>query len=94
MLADNHIIHIPVIDEKGMLGMVFIGDVVCAVVNSEEDSEEEGDAIRLPIPKGKRFHLGHLESFWYLKCVEKAIKENTRNALLLKVKTYWLGSYG
>ncbi|XVE89466.1 hypothetical protein DITRI_Ditri19aG0203600 [Diplodiscus trichospermus] len=32
LMTDNRIRHIPVIDEKGMIGMVSIGDVVRAVV--------------------------------------------------------------
>ncbi|MED6187321.1 CBS domain-containing protein cbsx3, mitochondrial [Stylosanthes scabra] len=33
LMTDNRIRHIPVINDKGMMGMVSIGDVVCAVVS-------------------------------------------------------------
>lgn len=36
-LADNRIRHIPVVDDKGMIGMVSIGDVVRAVVSEHRD---------------------------------------------------------
>nr|XP_043610638.1 CBS domain-containing protein CBSX3, mitochondrial-like [Erigeron canadensis]XP_043610639.1 CBS domain-containing protein CBSX3, mitochondrial-like [Erigeron canadensis] len=37
LMTDNRIRHIPVIDEKGMLGMVSIGDVVRAVVSEHRE---------------------------------------------------------
>ena len=37
LLTDNRIRHIPVIDEKGMVGMVSIGDVVRAVVSEHRE---------------------------------------------------------
>jgi len=37
VLADNRIRHIPVIDDKGMIGMVSIGDVVRAVVSEHRE---------------------------------------------------------
>ncbi|KAK2980422.1 hypothetical protein RJ640_025268 [Escallonia rubra] len=37
LMTDNRIRHIPVIDNKGMLGMVSIGDVVRAVVSEHRD---------------------------------------------------------
>ncbi|KAL6576972.1 CBS domain-containing protein cbsx3, mitochondrial [Orobanche minor] len=37
LMTDNRIRHIPVIKEKGMIGMVSIGDVVRAVVNEHRD---------------------------------------------------------
>lgn len=49
ILADNRIRHIPVIDEKGMLGMVSIGDVVRAVVS---EHREELDRLNAYIQGG------------------------------------------
>ncbi|GJX63909.1 hypothetical protein Tco_0296809 [Tanacetum coccineum] len=53
---DNRIRHILVISQRGMLGMASIGDVVHAIINSDDDSKEDSDkeeeAIRLPIPNG------------------------------------------
>ncbi|XAR60853.1 hypothetical protein NMG60_11034378 [Bertholletia excelsa] len=37
LMTDNRIRHIPVIDERGMVGMVSIGDVVRAVVTEHRD---------------------------------------------------------
>lgn len=37
ILADKRIRHIPVIDDKGMIGMVSIGDVVRAVVSEHRE---------------------------------------------------------
>ncbi|KAI3760322.1 hypothetical protein L1987_50716 [Smallanthus sonchifolius] len=37
LMTDNRIRHIPVIDEKGMQGMVSIGDVVRAVVSEHRE---------------------------------------------------------
>jgi len=37
LMTDNRIRHIPVITDKGMIGMVSIGDVVRAVVNEHRD---------------------------------------------------------
>ncbi|GLT80699.1 hypothetical protein SLA2020_521240 [Shorea laevis] len=37
LMTDNHIRHIPVIDNKGMIGMVSIGDVVRAVVTEHRE---------------------------------------------------------
>ncbi|KAK9756944.1 hypothetical protein RND81_01G131700 [Saponaria officinalis] len=37
LMTDNRIRHIPVIDDKGMTGMVSIGDVVRAVVSEHRD---------------------------------------------------------
>lgn len=45
MLADNRIRHIPVIDDKGMKGMVSIGDVVRAVVSEHRDELDRLNAF-------------------------------------------------
>lgn len=37
LMTDNRIRHIPVIDEKGMVGMVSIGDVVRAVIREHQE---------------------------------------------------------
>lgn len=37
LMTDNRIRHIPVIDDKGMIGMVSIGDVVRAVVSEHRE---------------------------------------------------------
>ncbi|XP_027091827.1 CBS domain-containing protein CBSX3, mitochondrial [Coffea eugenioides] len=37
LMTDNRIRHIPVVDNKGMVGMVSIGDVVRAVVSEHRD---------------------------------------------------------
>lgn len=37
LMTDNRIRHIPVVDDKGMVGMVSIGDVVRAVVADHRD---------------------------------------------------------
>lgn len=37
LMTDNRIRHIPVVDDKGMIGMVSIGDVVRAVVSEHRD---------------------------------------------------------
>jgi len=44
-VADNRIRHIPVIDEKGMIGMVSIGDVVRAVVREHRQEVERLNAF-------------------------------------------------
>ena len=44
-LADNRIRHIPVIDEKKMLGMVSIGDVVRAVVSEHREELDRLNAF-------------------------------------------------
>jgi len=44
-LTDNRIRHIPVIDEKGMIGMVSIGDVVRAVVREHREEVERLNAF-------------------------------------------------
>ena len=46
---DNRIRHIPVITEKGMIGMVSIGDVVRAVVN---EHRQELDRLNAYIQGG------------------------------------------
>ncbi|KAF7816271.1 CBS domain-containing protein CBSX3, mitochondrial [Senna tora] len=48
-IADNRIRHIPVINEKGMLGMVSIGDVVRAVVS---EHRQELDRLNAYIQGG------------------------------------------
>lgn len=48
-LADNRIRHIPVIDDKEMMGMVSIGDVVRAVVS---EHREELDRLNAYIQGG------------------------------------------
>lgn len=48
-LADNRIRHIPVIDDKEMIGMVSIGDVVRAVVT---EHREELDRLNAYIQGG------------------------------------------
>ncbi|THU73733.1 hypothetical protein C4D60_Mb04t25980 [Musa balbisiana] len=35
--TNNRIRHIPVVDDKGMIGMISIGDVVRAVVNEHRE---------------------------------------------------------
>lgn len=42
---DNRIRHIPVIDEKGMIGMVSIGDVVRAVVSEHRQELDRLNAF-------------------------------------------------
>ncbi|EOX90564.1 Cystathionine beta-synthase (CBS) family protein isoform 1 [Theobroma cacao] len=49
LMTDNRIRHIPVIDEKGMVGMVSIGDVVRAVVI---EHREELDRLNAYIQGG------------------------------------------
>uniref|UniRef100_A0A0A0KG88 CBS domain-containing protein n=1 Tax=Cucumis sativus TaxID=3659 RepID=A0A0A0KG88_CUCSA len=49
LMTDNRIRHIPVIDEKGMKGMVSIGDVVRAVVS---EHREELDRLNAYIQGG------------------------------------------
>jgi len=44
-VTDNRIRHIPVIDEKGMIGMVSIGDVVRAVVREHRQEVERLSAF-------------------------------------------------
>lgn len=48
-MADRRIRHIPVIDDKGMIGMVSIGDVVRAVVS---EYREELDRLNAYIQGG------------------------------------------
>ena len=48
-MAENRIRHIPVIDEKEMMGMVSIGDVVRAVVS---EHREELDRLNAYIQGG------------------------------------------
>ena len=48
-VADNRIRHIPIIDGKGMIGMVSIGDVVRAVVS---EHREELDRLNAYIQGG------------------------------------------
>ncbi|KAH1263088.1 CBS domain-containing protein CBSX3, mitochondrial [Glycine max] len=45
LMTDNRIRHIPVIDEKGMIGMVSIGDVVRAVVREHRQEVERLNAF-------------------------------------------------
>jgi len=45
LMTDNRIRHIPVIDEKGMLGMVSIGDVVRAVVSEHREELDRLNAF-------------------------------------------------
>lgn len=45
VFADNRIRHIPVIDEKGMQGMVSIGDVVRAVVSEHREELDRLNAF-------------------------------------------------
>ncbi|XP_076886100.1 CBS domain-containing protein CBSX3, mitochondrial-like [Bidens hawaiensis] len=45
LMTDNRIRHIPVIGEKGMLGMVSIGDVVRAVVSEHREELERLNAF-------------------------------------------------
>lgn len=49
LMTDNRIRHIPVIDDKGMIGMVSIGDVVRAVVS---EHREELDRLNAYIQGG------------------------------------------
>lgn len=49
ILADNRIRHIPVINDKDMIGMVSIGDVVRAVVS---EHREELDRLNAYIQGG------------------------------------------
>ncbi|KAL9235758.1 hypothetical protein vseg_010494 [Gypsophila vaccaria] len=49
LMTDNRIRHIPVIDDKGMMGMVSIGDVVRAVVS---EHREELDRLNAYIQGG------------------------------------------
>lgn len=44
-MADNRIRHIPVVDGKGMIGMVSIGDVVRAVVSEHREELERLNAF-------------------------------------------------
>lgn len=44
-VADNRIRHIPVIDGKGMIGMVSIGDVVRAVVSEHREELDRLNAF-------------------------------------------------
>ncbi|CAD5175186.1 unnamed protein product [Musa acuminata subsp. malaccensis] len=37
LMTDDRIRHIPVVDDKGMIGMVSIGDVVRAVLNEHRE---------------------------------------------------------
>lgn len=43
--ADNRIRHIPVIDDRGMIGMVSIGDVVRAVVSEHREELDRLNAF-------------------------------------------------
>lgn len=45
LVTDNRIRHIPVIDDKGMKGMVSIGDVVRAVVFEHRDELDRLNAF-------------------------------------------------
>ncbi|MDG2870771.1 CBS domain-containing protein, partial [Vibrio parahaemolyticus] len=45
LMTDKRIRHIPVIDEKGMVGMVSIGDVVRAVVREHRQEVERLNAF-------------------------------------------------
>ncbi|KAK9066005.1 hypothetical protein SSX86_015407 [Deinandra increscens subsp. villosa] len=45
LMTDNRIRHIPVIDEKGMQGMVSIGDVVRAVVSEHREELDRLNAF-------------------------------------------------
>ncbi|OIV95681.1 hypothetical protein TanjilG_01475 [Lupinus angustifolius] len=45
LMTDNRIRHIPVIDEKGMIGMVSIGDVVRAVVSEHRQELDRLNAF-------------------------------------------------
>ncbi|XP_021775399.1 CBS domain-containing protein CBSX3, mitochondrial-like [Chenopodium quinoa] len=45
LMTDNRIRHIPVIDDKGMKGMVSIGDVVRAVVSEHRDELDRLNAF-------------------------------------------------
>ncbi|RRT55151.1 hypothetical protein B296_00011853 [Ensete ventricosum] len=49
LMTDKRIRHIPVVDDKGMIGMVSIGDVVRAVVN---EHREELDRLNAYIQGG------------------------------------------
>ncbi|XP_074575478.1 CBS domain-containing protein CBSX3, mitochondrial-like isoform X1 [Curcuma longa] len=49
LMTENRVRHIPVVDEKGMVGMVSIGDVVRAVVS---DYREELDRLNAYIQGG------------------------------------------
>ncbi|KAH7564683.1 hypothetical protein JRO89_XS09G0006000 [Xanthoceras sorbifolium] len=49
LMTDNRIRHIPVIDDKAMIGMVSIGDVVRAVVS---EHREELDHLNAYIQGG------------------------------------------
>lgn len=44
-VADKRIRHIPVIDERGMMGMVSIGDVVRAVVSEHREELDRLNAF-------------------------------------------------
>ncbi|KAL6203639.1 hypothetical protein ACLB2K_027339 [Fragaria x ananassa] len=45
LMTDNRIRHIPVIDDRGMLGMVSIGDVVRAVVSEHREELDRLNAF-------------------------------------------------
>lgn len=45
LMTDNRIRHIPVIDDRGMIGMVSIGDVVRAVVSEHREELDRLNAF-------------------------------------------------
>ncbi|KAL5759040.1 hypothetical protein ACOSP7_021651 [Xanthoceras sorbifolium] len=47
LMTDNRIRHIPVIDDKAMIGMVSIGDVVRAVVSEHREEFDRLNAYIL-----------------------------------------------
>ncbi|KAL8129055.1 hypothetical protein V2J09_018210 [Rumex salicifolius] len=61
LMTDNRIRHIPVINDKGMIGMVSIGDVVRAVVS---EHREELDRLNAFIQGGcKATNVAHNEQY-------------------------------